>query len=83
MTISLEKGAETYQEVTKDLNLSITKAKEDSVNLLNDTYVDDGTTEGYKNVDRMIRVKLKDRSFMGTIPSMIEKVSLKSKTIVT
>ena len=30
MTISVEKAAETYQEVTKDLNLSVHKVKEDS-----------------------------------------------------
>ena len=84
MTISVEKAAETYQEVAKDLNLSVHEVKEDSKKLLEDIYVDDGTTGGSKKeVDRMIGTKLADGSFSGTIPSMMKKVGLKLKTIVT
>ena len=84
MTISMEKSAETFDEVTKDLNTSIKDVKEDSKKLLEDVYVDDGTTGGSKReVDRMIGTKLSDGSFSGTIPSMMRKVGLKLKTIVT
>ena len=84
MTISMEKAAETFEEVTKDLNLSIKDVKEDSKKLLEDVYVDDGTTGGSKReVYRMIDTKLSDGSFSGTIPSMMKKVGLKLKTIVT
>ena len=56
----------------------------DSKKLLEDTYVDDGTTGGSKKeIDRMIGVKLPDGSFSGTIPSIMKKVGLKLKTIIT
>ena len=84
MTISVEKTAETFEDMTEDLNLSIKDIKEDSRKLLEDVYVDDGTTGGSKReVDRMIGTKLQDGRFLGTIPSMMKKVSLKLKTIVT
>ena len=84
MTISVEKAAETFEEVTKDLNLSVQEVREDSKKLLEDVYVNDGTTGGSKKeVDRMIGTKLLDGSFSGTIPSMMKKVGLKLKTSVT
>ena len=46
MTPSVEKAAETYIEVAKDLKLSIDEVKEDSIKILEDTYVDNGTTGG-------------------------------------
>ena len=77
----MEKAAETFKDVTKDLNLSV---KEDSKKLLEDVYVDDGTTGGSKReVDRIIGTKLQDGSFSGTIPSMMKKVSLHLTTIAT
>ena len=48
MTISVEKGSETYKEVAKDLVLPEDEVQKDSLKLLLDTYVDDGTTEGSK-----------------------------------
>merc|ERR1712030_80592 len=84
MTIAIERAAETYEEVAKDLNLSIQDVKDDSKKLLEDTYVDNGTTGGSKKeVQRMIGNKLPDGSYSGTIPSMMKKVGLKLKTIVT
>ena len=75
MTIAVEKAAETYEDVARDLNLSVEEVKKDSKKLLEDTYVDDGTTGGsIKEVDRMIGVKLPDGSFSGTIQSMMKKV---------
>ena len=69
MTIAVEKAAETYEDVARDLNLSVEEVKKDSKKLLEDTYVDDGTTGGSKKeVDWMIGVKLPDRSFSGTPP---------------
>ena len=83
MTIALGKTAETYEDVANDLNLPIKEVKEDSRKLLEDTYVDDGTTGGSrKEVERMIGIKLKDGSYSGTIPTMMKKVRLKLKTIV-
>ena len=80
MTIAIEKAAETYEDVAKDLNLPVKEVKEDSRKLLEDTYVDDGTTRGSrKEVERMIGVKLDDGSFSGTIPAMMKKVRLKFK----
>ena len=46
MTIAVEKAAEPYEAVPKDLELSVSKVKEDSKKLLKDTYIDDGTTGG-------------------------------------
>ena len=84
MTIAVEKAAETYKDVARDLNLSVEEVKKDSMKLLEDTYVDDGTTgSSIKVADRMIGVKLPDGSFSGTIPSMMKKVGLKLKTIIT
>ncbi len=55
MTIAVERAAETFEEVANDLNLDMDEVKEDSIKLLKDTYVDDGTTGGTKKqVDRMI-----------------------------
>merc|ERR1712030_7211 len=72
--IAIEKAPETYEDVAKDLNISVHEVKDDSKKLLEDTYVDDGTTEGSKKeVDRMIGVKLPDGSFSGTIPSIMKK----------
>ena len=72
------------EDVAKDLNLSVKDIKKDSKRLLEDVYVDDGTTGGSKReVDRMIDTKLQDGSFSGTIPSMMKKVGLELITIVT
>ena len=77
MTIAVEKAAETYQDVTQDLNLAVEDVKNDSRKLLEDTYIDDGTTGGSRReVERMIGVKLEDGSFSGTIPAMMKKVGI-------
>ena len=84
MTIAVERAAETYKEVTHDLNIDVEEVKEDSIKLLKDTYVDDGMTGGTKKqVDRMLGSKMEDGSYSGTIPRMMKKVGLKLKTIVT
>ena len=84
MTIAVEKAAETFKNVAKDLNLAIEDVKNDSRKLLEDTYVDDGTTRSSRReVESMIGVKLEDGSFFGTIPAMMNKVGLKLKTIVS
>ena len=84
MTISVERVAETYQKVTKDLNITVEKVKEDSRKFLQNVYFDDGTGGGSRiEVDKMIRLKLANGSFSGTIPGMMKKVRLKLKTIVT
>merc|ERR1712089_32768 len=84
MTIAVEKAAESYEAVAKDLKLSVSKVKEDSKKLLKDTYVDDETTGGSrKQVEKMIGIKQEDRSYSGTIPAMMKKVGLKLKTIVS
>ena len=44
MTIAVEKAANSYEAVAEKLNLPVNKVKEDSKKLLQDTYVDDGTT---------------------------------------
>ena len=48
MTISVEKAAESLEEVAKDLNLSVQEVREDSKKLLEDIYVNDATTSGSK-----------------------------------
>ena len=69
MTIAVERAAEAYQEVAKDMNLDEEEVKEDSIKLLKDVYVDDGTTRGsQRQVDRMLGSKMKDGNFSGTIP---------------
>merc|ERR1712002_849575 len=84
MTIAVEKAAKTYEDIAVELNIPVQEVKDDSKKLLEDTYVDDGTTGGSKKeVDRMIGVRLPDGNFSGTIPSMMKKVGLKLKTIVT
>ena len=84
MTIAVERAAETFEEVAHDLNIDVEEVKEDSIKLLKDTYVDDGTTGGTKKqVDRMLGSKMEDGSYSGTIPRMMKKVGLKLKTIVT
>ena len=73
MTISVENAAETYEDVAMDLNHSVQEVKNDSKKLLEDTYVEDGTSgSSIKEDDRMIGVKLPYRSISGTIPSMIK-----------
>ena len=48
---------------------SLEEVKEDSIKLLKDVYVDDGTTGGsQRQVDRMLGSKMKDGNFSGTIP---------------
>ena len=52
--------------------------------LLLDTYIDDGLTGGSKRqVSRMMGDKLADGSYSGTIPSMMRKVGMKLKTILS
>ena len=52
--------------------------------MLLDTYVDDGTTgRTTTEIQRMLGQKLPDKSFDGTISSMMAKVGLKLKTIVS
>ena len=48
MTIAVEKAAETYKDVARDLNLSVEEVKKDSKKLLEDTYVDNGTNSSSK-----------------------------------
>ena len=84
MTISVEKASETYKEFARDLELPEDNVKEDSLKLLLDTYIDDGTMGGTRRqVSRMMGTKLADGSYSGTIPSMLKKVGLKLKTIVS
>ena len=72
MTIAVEKGVKSYQEVGENMNLNVTEVQEDSINLLKDTYIDDGTTHGSKKqVERMIGIKLEDEIISETIPQMI------------
>ena len=48
-----------------------------------DVYIDDGSTGGNKKqVFRVLETKLEDGSYSGTIPSKMNKVGLKLKTIV-
>ena len=55
MMIAVEKGAESYEAVVEELNLPVNKVKEDSKKLLQDTYVDHGTTGGSRRqVKRML-----------------------------
>ena len=69
MTIAVERAAETFQEVANDMNLDVEEVKEDSIKLLKDVYVDDGTTRGtQRQVDRMLGSKMEDGNFSGTIP---------------
>ena len=82
MTIAVEKGANFYQ--AEKLNLPVNKVKEDSRKLLQDTYVDNGTTGGSRRqVQRMLGTRLEDGSYSGTIPAMMKQVGLKLKTIVS
>ena len=84
MTIAIEMAANSYQTVAEKLNLPINKVKEDSRKLLQDTYVDNGTTGGSRTqVQRMLGTRLKDGTYSGTIPAMLKQVGLKIKTIVT
>ena len=46
MMIAVKKAAESYKAVAEESNLPVNKVKEDSKKLLQDTYVDDGTTGG-------------------------------------
>ena len=48
MTISVKKAAQTFKEVAKDLNLSVQDVRKDSKKLLEDIYVNDGTSVGSK-----------------------------------
>ena len=60
------------------------EVKEDSKKLLQDTYIDDGTTGGSRRqVKRMLGTRLEDGSYSGTIPAMMKQVGLKLKTIVS
>ena len=84
MIISVEKASETYKEVAKDLELPEDEVRQDSLKLLLETYVDNGTTGGTKRqVSRMMGTKLTDGGYSGTIPYMMRKVGLKLKTIVS
>ena len=84
MTIAVEKAANSYQAVEEKLYLPVNKVKEDSRKLLQDTYVDDGTTVGSRRqVQRMLGTRLKDGTYSGTIPAMLKQVELKIKTIVS
>ena len=84
MTIAVEKAANSYEAVAEKLNLPVNKVKEDSKKLLQDTYVDDGTTGGSRRqVERMLGTRLEDGSYSGTIPAMMKQVGLKLKTIVS
>merc|ERR1711895_355391 len=84
MTIAVERAAETFEEVAHDLNIDVEEVKKDSIELLKDTYVDDGTTGGtIKQVHRMLGSKMEDGSYSGTIPQIMKKIGLKLKTIIT
>ena len=73
MTIAVEKAADSYQAVAEKLNLPVNKVKEDSRKLLQDTYVDNGTTGGSRRqVQRMLGTRLEDRSCSETIPAMMK-----------
>ena len=84
MTIAVKRAAETYPEVARDLDIDVDEVKEDSIKLLKDTYIYDGTTGGTKKqVNRMLGFKMEDGSYSGTFPRMMQKVGLRLKTIVT
>ena len=58
MTIAVEKAAESYQDISKDIDLDVNEVREDSIKLLKDTYVDDSIIGGSKKqVKRMIGIK--------------------------
>ena len=50
--MAVEKAAETFNEVPKDLNLSVQEEIEDSKKLLEDVHVNDGTTGGSKEENK-------------------------------
>ena len=84
MMIAVKKAAESYKAVAEELNLLVNEVKEDSKKLLQDTYVDDGTTGGSRRqVERMLGTKLENGSYSATIPAMMKQVGLKLKTIVS
>ena len=84
MMIAVEMAADSYQAVAEKLSLPINKVKEDSRKLLQDTYVDNGTTRGSRTqVQRMLGTRLKDGTYSGMIPAMLKQVGLKIKMIVT
>ena len=84
MTIVVDKVANSYQAVAEKLSLPINEVKEDSRKLLQDNYMDDGTTRGSRTqVQRMLGTRLKDGTYSGTIPVMLKQVGLKIKTIVS
>ena len=75
MTIAVKKAANSYEAVAKKLNLPVNKVKEDSRKLLQDTYIDDGTTGGSRRqVERMLGTRLEDGSYSETISAMMKQV---------
>ena len=75
MMIAVKKVANSYQAVAEKLNLPVNEVKEDSRKLLQDTYVDDGTTGGSRRqVQRMLGTRLEVGSYSGTIPAMMKQV---------
>ena len=77
-------AAKTDPQVAKDINITEAEVKDDLKKLLSYVSVDYGTTSrSKKEVQRMMGTKLSDGSLSGTIPSMMRKVGLKLKTIVS
>ena len=84
MSIAVERASKTAADVAAELNLPEELVMADSVKLVQDTYVDDGSTGGSQlDVDRMMGTFNPSLGqFIGTIPSMSAKVGLKLKTMV-
>lgn len=78
-SIAVEKAGETASDVAVELDLPEELVKADSVKLVPDTYVDDGSTGGSQlDVDRMMGTFNPSLGqFSGPILSMSAKVGLK------
>ena len=84
MLITEEKAAKSVLQATKYIMIHKNEVKDDTRKLFTDTNIDDGTMGGTKSeVQRMIGYKLPDGTFFETISTMMEKVVLKLKTIVS
>ena len=74
----------SYQAVAEKLSLSMNEVKKDFRQLLQEIFVDYDTTQGSRSqVQRMLGKRLKDGTYLGTIPAMFKQVGLKIKMIVS
>ena len=75
---------ESYKAVAEKLSLPMNEVKKDFRQLLQEIFVDYGTTQGFRTqVHRMLGTRLRDATYSGTIPALLKQVGLKIKTIVT